>query len=317
MRDDSASGGDKVSLDDVPWHTFGLRLPAASTAKEAVCAAKLDWSVVVGQGVTEIGPRRPLIREDLREMGADAKIADVGPDYRPMQNIDLFTFFDPIVKAGVAAYDSIGALENGKWVWMIARMKAQMEIAPEDSVAQFILLAFKHGTSGPPTLVCKPVRLAGKSTLRDELLYPLIRVKVTPGGWTELEDPPQAAIGKIARHFDSLADRFRAMLRVKMDEKQVHSYLETVFPAARASGRSKYSGPVARERAIKECTRLFVEGKGNDLPSVRRTLWAAYSAIAEYVDYYETRLDDPQRLHQIWGSPIKSYAMSKATKLVR
>jgi hypothetical protein len=102
-----------------------------------------------------------------------------------------------------------------------------------------------------------------------------------------------------------------------MDEKQVHSYLETVFPAARASGRgSKYKDSADRERAIKECTQLFVEGKGNDLPSARRTLWAAYSAIAEYVDYFETRLDDPQRLHQIWGSPIKSYAMSKATKLL-
>jgi hypothetical protein len=89
-----------------------------------------------------IGPlRRSLIREDLREKDTEAKIAEVDPNYKPLQNLDAFTFFDPIVKAGEAVYDSIGALGNGKWVWIIARMKSQMEIAPEDSLAQFILLA--------------------------------------------------------------------------------------------------------------------------------------------------------------------------------
>ena len=115
-----------------------------------------------------------------------------------------------------------------------------------------------------------------------------------------------------------VADAFRAMLRIEMDRDRLRSYLESVFPKARASGRgSKYRDPADRERAIEECTRLFVDGRGNDIPAARRTLWAAYSAITEYVDYYETRLEDPQRLQEIWGSPLKTYAMVKARKLVR
>jgi hypothetical protein len=293
-------------------------LTAASTAEGAVRSANLDWTVVVGQGVIGAGQRAPLIREDLRQNGANAKIAEVGPDYKPIQNLDLFAFFDPIVKAGAAVYDSIGSVGNGKWMWMLALMKGKIEITPGDSVAQFILLAYKHGTSGPPTMTCKPVRLAGKNTLRDELLYPLIRVEITPEGRTKLEDPAQTAIQKIAHHFDAVADAFRAMLRIEMDRDRLRSYLESVFPKARASGRgSKYRDPADRERAIEECTRLFVDGRGNDIPAARRTLWAAYSAITEYVDYYETRLEDPQRLQEIWGSPLKTYAMVKARKLVR
>jgi hypothetical protein len=241
--------------------------------------------------------------------------------------VDAFGFFDPIVKSGDAVYDCIGVTDGGKWIWITARMRQVNEIAVRDPIAGFILLAYKHGTTGPPgaassgkapTIGCKPVRIICKTVLNDGLLYPLLRVRVTQSGTTTLEGSPTAATKKIAIHFHSLADIFRAMLGIEMGENRLRSYLEAVFPKARASGRgNKYRDPTDRDRAIKQCIRLFVEGKGNDLPGARSTLWAAYSAVSEYVDYYETRFDDPARLHGIWGCPLKSYAMAKATELVR
>jgi hypothetical protein len=318
MRDELGLPGEAMSVDGMPWYRFGTLLSQVSRAEQAVRIAGLDWKVAVEQAPADGVGRHVLVCADGSPEEVHRKLADVQPDYRPIQNLDVFAFFDPIIKAGVAVYDSIGTLDNGKWLWTTVRMREEMAIAEGDRVAQFILLAYKHGASAPPTLGFKPVRLAGKITLHDELLYPLIKVRVTREGLTELEGTPEAAIEKIMHHFGSLASRFRGMLGIEMDEKKLGSYLEAVFPKARGSGRgSKYRAPPSRERAIRECTRLFVEGKGNDLPGTRRTLWAAYSAIAEYVDYYEMRVDDPQRLHEIWGSPLKSWAMAKATKLVR
>jgi phage/plasmid-like protein (TIGR03299 family) len=300
-----------MTVGDMPWHKFGTKLNDVSMAQQAVRVARLDWDVLVEQGRAGRACR-VLVRENSRET-----LAEVSADYVPIRNLDAFTFFDPIVKAGLAVYDSIGSLEEGRWLWITARMREDMVVAQDDPVAQFILLAYRHGSPGSPTLDCKPVRMAGKNTLHDGLLYPLIRVSATQGGRTELEDTPEAAMKKIALHFGSVSDRFRAMRGTKMNLHGVRSYLEAVFPKPRASGRgNRYRDPAARERAIEECTRLFVEGKGNDLPSASHTLWAAYSAISEYVDYYETRPNDPQWLRQVWGSPIKGYAMSKAASLM-
>ena len=309
----------------MPWYKFGTRLTEVFTAKDAVRAAKLDWEVIVVETGTGPTGHRLLVRDDVRsEDDPKRKLAEVRSDYQPIQNLDAFAFFDPIVKAGGAIYDCIGTAQEGRLIWMTVRMQRENEIAASDVVARFVLLVYRHGTSGPigsrggkaPTMSCKPVRLACKSTLDDGLLYPLVKVKVTPAGITELEDSPSVALDKIDRHFDELANRFRAMLRIQMSEIELRSYLDAVFPKAHASGVGKYRDPADRDRAIAECVRLFAEGKGNDLPAAKGSLWAAYSAVAEYVDYYETRPDDPQRLNEIWGSPLKTYAMGKATKVL-
>jgi phage/plasmid-like protein (TIGR03299 family) len=297
--------------DEMPWHRFGTALRKVGTSQQAVRVAGLDWKVVIepphGKRSESV-----LIREDTATV-----LTRVKADYVPIQNLNVFRFFDAIVEATNASYESIGTAGNGRWVWMVARMKEQMEIGPGDEVGRFVLLSYKHGSPGPPTLSFRPVRLAGKNTFRDQLLYPLIKVRSTAQGFTELEDAPQVAAEKMAQHWDSLAQMFRLMLKIKIDEEGLQQYFESVFPKVRAADRGKYRNAVDRKRAIAKCIHLFVEGEGNDLPHARGSLWAAYSAITEYVDYYETEADDPCRLDGIWGSPLKNSAMARASNLVR
>ena len=294
----------------MPWHRFSTKLPTIFTAQQAVRIAGLDWRAIVQQALNG-GERRALIREDSGET-----LAEVRSDYVSIQNLDAFGFFDPIVKAGVAVYDSIGTLENGRWVWMIARMTQLTEIAPGDPICFAILLSHRHGGSSVPTVACKPVRLVAKNTLHDGLLYPLFRTKITEEAIASLEYPPETVVEMIARHFSSVADKFRAVMKVAMTKDEVRGYLDAVFPKARIVGRSKYRDSADRDQAIDECGRLFVEGVGNNLPRVRGSLWAAYNAVAEYVDFCETRPEDPTRLQGIWGSSLKRAAMARATKLL-
>jgi phage/plasmid-like protein (TIGR03299 family) len=70
--------------------------------------------------------------------------------------------------------------------------------------------------------------------------------------------------------------------------------------------------------------RLFERGRGNDLPGIRHTTWAAYNAVTEYIDYHRTaRGSDPEerssnRLASIWfgsGAALKSRAFSLALQM--
>jgi len=60
---------------------------------------------------------------------------------------------------------------------------------------------------------------------------------------------------------------------------------------------------------------LFQRGKGNDLPGVQGTLWAAYNGIAEMVDHGANKRTPGQHLDYIWfggGYGIKARAFTVA-----
>jgi len=60
---------------------------------------------------------------------------------------------------------------------------------------------------------------------------------------------------------------------------------------------------------------FFEKGKGDDLPGVRGTLWAAYNGVAELTDHRGLRQTADRRLHSVWygeGATIKARALRAA-----
>src|SRR5579863_5245813 len=243
------------------------------------------------------------------------------PHHQP-PGISSVQFFDPIVKTGAAFYDCAGSSEKSKEIWILARVEGDFEVAPGDSVCPFLLLVYKSASSRVPVISCKPVRLVNATTLNDGLLYPLTRVVRNSEERTCLEEAADLAVEKIRLHFNQLAERFRSMTRVEMSQERLQAYYEGVFPnpdPAKANQRlrERFARIVAeRPSGIAACARLFVEGKGNNLPGVKGSLWAAYGALAEYVDYWMAE-DDEARLGYVFASPLKAYAMGKATQIMR
>ena len=62
---------------------------------------------------------------------------------------------------------------------------------------------------------------------------------------------------------------------------------------------------------------LFEAGRGNDLPGVRGTWWAAMNAVTEYVSYVRGRSDEA-RLDSMWfaaGAHLNKRALQTAMTL--
>ncbi len=123
-----------------PWHGLGKKLDAPATAKEAIKAAKMDWTVIKQplyageQKKRLLKDRFAIVRSDQMNKRACAFLGLVGPGYKPLQNTEAFDFFDSIVGEGAAIYHTAGVLGEGERVWILAKLPAQMRIVGDDVV---------------------------------------------------------------------------------------------------------------------------------------------------------------------------------------
>lgn len=112
-----------------PWHGLGKKIPEEKrlTVREAIVASGLDWQVDLRPVFTEDCNRQRLSILDQFAVcrGTDNQILGiVGSDYVPLQNKDVFEWFQPFLDAGNAAIETAGSIKQGKQVWVLAKIRA-------------------------------------------------------------------------------------------------------------------------------------------------------------------------------------------------
>ena len=153
-----------------PWHRLGKPVPPDVTAAEMIKKAGLDWRVTVkpASGAREVGRDRynryRLAREPIGAEAEAVEFAIVSSRYEPLQNCEAFAFFDPVIRAGRAKFESAGALFDGEVVWVQARLDRSMKIG-DDEIAPFLLLSTRHDGAGSVTARFTPVRVVCQNTL--------------------------------------------------------------------------------------------------------------------------------------------------------
>lgn len=78
-------------------------------------------------------------------------------------------------------------------------------------------------------------------------------------------------------------------------EKYFSEYLATVYPEAKEPEKMEL---VKRDRSWSEY--FFDQGRGNRLPGVAGSLWAAFNGVTEWVDHRKSRQNENQRLVSTW-----------------
>lgn len=323
---DADGKAEMMCVGDMPWHGLGTRLASPPTAEQAIRAARLDWRVAkkplfIGNEHRPLPGQYAIVREDRWNRNEDGLFGTVGRSYTPLQNVDAFGFFDPVVKTGAAFYESAGALKKGERVWVMARLRDDFQITSEDTIARFLLLSNTHDGTGSVQVKFTPVRVVCRNTLNEALMRgPAVRFAHTPDMKEHLNDAAQVVLKAIQQHFDELCRRFRAMRAVEMTKANLQEYINSVFPNPSTNMEQtrlkKAMAQVQRDR--EESARLFEQGKGNNFQGVRGTLWAAYNGVTEYVDFHRTDYGDGKWLENVWfgsGSALKARALAAANAL--
>ncbi|MBK7393818.1 MAG: DUF932 domain-containing protein [Chloracidobacterium sp.] len=306
---------------EVPWHGLGTRLDRPATAAEAIKEANLDWRVTKlplfgTNGVlgVQVKGKYAVVREDQIGQQDAAALGIVSDGYTLLQNEDAFSFFDLMVKDKEARiYHTAGALGNGERIWILAKLPGYLRVAGDDIANKFLLLSNSHDGSSSVRLMVTPIRVVCNNTLNIAL--------EDKGGAVihhtkQLFDNLQKAgdmLASMNARFTDVETTYREMASVQMNTERLNVYLSKVFPEKSKTKHDNENSKVLRDRKLAE--HLFAEGKGNNMPGVKGTLWAAYNGVTELVDYGVPKaainLSGSRRLNSIWfgeGASIKSRA---------
>jgi phage/plasmid-like protein (TIGR03299 family) len=282
----------------LPWHGLGTSLEVGDLYDwpSASKKAGLDWEVELAPLVTA-DTQAKVAHRAVRRTSDGRILGVVGPRYAPLQNKDAFAWFQPFLDAKEAALHTAGGLRGGSRVWVLAKLNRDpLVIAEGDEVAKFILLSHGHDGSLAVRAGFTPIRVVCANTLamaHGSDASKLIRVKHTESVLENLNNIREVMDAANAE-FEATAAQYRLLARKSISQADVRKYVRRVL---KIDGDHDIS--TRTTNIIEEIVGLAEAGRGNDLPSIRGTLWAAYNGVSEYLTYNRGRSED-NRLNSLW-----------------
>lgn len=267
-----------------PWHGLGTALADEDLYdwQSACKKAGLDWEA----------EKVPLVTADtqakvdhfaVRRKSDNRILGSVGPRYTVLQNKDAFAWFQPFLEAKEAALECAGALREGSRVWVLAKMnRSPIEVAAGDLVEKHLLLSHAHDGSLAVRVGFTPIRVVCANTLsmaHGSDASRLIRVKHSRSVIDNLA-AIRETINVANERFEATADQYRRLARKSINQQDVRQYVYRVLDI-----KDETTASTRIKNIAQEIIDLSEKGRGNDLPSVRGTLWTAWNGVTEYLAY--------------------------------
>ena len=211
-----------------PWHGLGTKVEEAPTSADALYLAGLDWKVVQEHIFTETGGTILGYRVNVRD--SDRKVLGVVSErYKIIQNSEAFAFTDTLLGSGVR-YETAGSLQDGRRVWLLARLPREYIIAGE-RISPYLVFSNSHDGSGAVKVALTPIRVVCNNTLN-------LALGTASRSWSmvhtgNIRDKIQEAKDTLfmaEEYMDSLGKEFERLRRQKITDGQVREYVEQLLP---------------------------------------------------------------------------------------
>lgn len=280
-----------VSAREDAWHQLGITLDHSFTAEEAMTEANLGgWNVrkqelwtAGSDGSPIIIPNRnAIVRNNPVVAGQVDALGVVGDAYQEIQNEEHAGFLDALVDESGAHFETAGALDGGRRVFITMKLPGHMTIGGTDKIDTYIAAINSHDGSMAFTVMTTPVRIVCANTLN--LAFSgasnMHRVRHTAGATASIVQARQTlelSFGYL-EGFQAEADR---MINTELTQVRFEEIIAKEFGAAADAPK----GTVTRsENRLDEMVELFAEA--NTQAGIRNTAWAGLNAITEWFDHY-------------------------------
>ncbi len=269
-----------------PWHGLGTEVMSLMTAKEALTKGGLDWEVekrkifadVNGNMVHVPGHFATVRTTDDRPLGI------VGAVYKPVQNHEALDFMDALTESGEAKYETVGSLQHGKIVWVMAKIPNGHGVDP---VEPFLLCTTSHDGTTPVMVTATPVRVVCNNTLNAAIqgAKNKFRIRHTTNVSDKIAEAKKTLDASL-QYFHKANEVFDRMKGEKFTEIQLENLILKVMKNTEDVAELTDRQVRSFEGILGEIITLTEKGMGVDLPGVKGTAWGAYNAVVEFLDHY-------------------------------
>lgn len=200
----------------------------------------------------------------------------VSDRYKVVQNTDAFSFTDELIGKGVR-YETAGSLQEGKKVWLLARLPKEYVIAGE-RISSYLVFSNTHDGSGSVKVAVTPVRVVCNNTLNLALDTAKRSFSMIHTG--NIHDKIQEAKDTLfmaENYMDNLGIEFEQLRRQKMTDAQVKEYIELLLPM------DEEPTPTQSRNIIK--LRRDMEQRYYDAPDLQKVGNNAYRFINAVSDF--------------------------------
>lgn len=211
-----------------PWHGLGTMVAEAPNSKDALRLAGLNWKVLQEPVYTENEELIQGYKANVRD--TDRKVLGVVTDrYKVIQNEEAFAFTDTLLGEGVR-YETAGSLQEGRRVWMLARMPREFIIGGE-WISPYMVFSNTHDGSGAVKTALTPIRVVCNNTLN-------LALRTAKRSWSMIHTGDISGKIEEAKNTLLLADEYMTALgqefenlrKIKLSEKQVLDYIKILLP---------------------------------------------------------------------------------------
>lgn len=300
------------------WHRIGTTLDGAFTKANDAVRHVFDFDVIRmplftqdGQAIDAIA----TVRSDKAVGDPDRILGTVGPKYVIVQNREAFGFFDNIVADDLAIYESIGVLNGGTTMFIVAKLPRQFWIV-DDLYDQYVTLTNSHDGTRALRVFVTPVRVVCQNTLNFALkkISADVALRHTKNVHQRMLDSAEI-LGLADKKFQAVQAMFEQLAAKPISAPLFDQYVTDVFPSTGESANQ-------RTRDHRDAVIGFFDAETNRTPQISGTWYAAAQAVVEYVDHsMVTQSNRPDQgtyraTEALFGggARVKSRALSLAVK---
>ena len=261
-----------------PWHGLGTRVAQALSSQEALEKSGLDWEVHQQPIYTAQGQLIQNYKANVRE--TDNQILGVVSDrYQVVQNNEAFSFTDELLGFDVK-YETAGSLQNGRRVWLLARLPEKYIINGE-KVEPYLVFSNSHDGSTAITVAMTPIRIVCQNTLNLALREAkrTWSAKHTGNIQGKLHEA-QETLNLAHTYMAELGKEFDNLNKIKVSDTKVLQFVEELAPMPD-------NATDIQKRNIKQ-TRDDMVTRYYDAPDLRllpKTGYRFINAISDYATH--------------------------------
>jgi phage/plasmid-like protein (TIGR03299 family) len=285
------------------WHDLGQVVDGAMTAEEAIKLANLDYTVEKANVYMKTQDETDVQVEgyySTYRTDTNQYLGMVKSRYEVVQNKDAFSFFDSIIDAGEAIFETAGALGNGERIFLSAKLPDDFVIGTE-KIEKYIMLTNSHNATSSVVAGLTNVRVVCNNTLQAALngLENKVSISHIIGAKDKIKEAYKV-MGIASKYNLQVEQMFNQMLDVKMSEGDMATYFTKVLKPdyisidgltqQEMSTRLQNAVDMTLDFAYNHPTQKTVEATG--------TLWGAYNAISGVYNYGKKYKNSEDKFNQ-------------------